>query len=242
MCQYSTPSFPDSTLKITYIPLSYSLPLPLLYFTNMPTMRRLIETALLFGTILASAALSIALTRIPCYATICPEEHFSFETTLHIAVYYGTLAIVGIILLLRTHITSVRSLMGTHLAGRIPLLGRRVTLGGFLVAIWVVGLTGGVTAFWLPTLLQFWETRTDPVNWLSAKIKLTVSSVTGHYADILFGLLLIPTSRFSLVGRAFDLHPSTLLFAHKIISYLFAIATIAHGAAYLVSLERQVLA
>lgn len=198
-----------------------------------------IDTIIVFGIFLASAALSIILTRLPCYSTICPEEFFSVETTVHIAAYYGTLPIVGVILLFRTHSPGIRSLMGFHLVGRVPIVGRSMTIGGMLTCIWVVGLTGGLTALWLPNHLEFWESRTDPLHWLSAKIKLTITGVTGHYADILFGLLLIPTSRFSLVGRAFDLHSSTLLFAHKTVSYLFTIATFAHGGAYLVSCARR---
>lgn len=224
----------------SYLPLHRSL--KYLRKSNVPKtskMARAIDTALLFGIFLASGAFSIVLTRLPCYATMCPEDYFSFETTAHIGIYYATLLIFGVLLLLRTHVSIIRSFMGHHLANRIPVVGRRITIGGLLTCFWLVGLTGGLTAIWLPNHLDFWETRTDPVNWLSAKINLTISGVTAHYADILFGLLLIPTSRFSLVGRAFDLHQSTLLFAHKMVSYLFIIATFAHGGAYLVSRDRK---
>ncbi|PVH95315.1 hypothetical protein DM02DRAFT_720835 [Periconia macrospinosa] len=196
-------------------------------------MIKYLETGVLFGMLSASVGLAFGLTRIRCYATICPEDYFPFQVTIHIAVYYGMLAVLSLILLLRAHIPAVRSVMGAHVANTLPIVRRRVTLGGLLSCAWVVGLAGAATGVWLSKQLKFWGARTGPLNWASAKIELTLTGVTGHYADIMLGLLLLPTSRFSLIGRAFALHQSTLLLAHKIIAYAFILFSIIHGGAYM---------
>jgi len=100
-------------------------------------------------------------------------------------------------------------------------------------------MTLGPTIYWFPTHWDFWGLRTDHLSWLSAKIQLTITGVTGHYADVLLGLLIIPVSRDSLVGQAFSVHHGTLILAHRLISYLFSIAVAAHGITYIVSLQHK---
>ncbi|KAF5651377.1 ferric reductase [Fusarium tjaetaba] len=95
-------------------------------------------------------------------------------------------------------------------------------------------MTFGPTIYWFPTHWDFWGRRLNGLSWVSAKIQLTITGVTGHYADGLLGLLIIPVSRNSLVGQAFSVHRGTLLFAHRIIAYLFSIAVAAHGITYIV--------
>ncbi|KAL1901611.1 hypothetical protein Cpir12675_000301 [Ceratocystis pirilliformis] len=106
-------------------------------------------------------------------------------------------------LLLRASGESLRYLSSTHISPELPILGKRITLGGLILSIWILLITLATTAFWLPAHLDFWEIRTDPLNWTSAKIQLTVTGVAGHCADILLGLLIIPISRNSL-AYAFD--------------------------------------
>lgn len=194
------------------------------------------RAAAIFILLAVSAGLVIGLTFAPCYATLCPEDYFPLETRLHLTTFYGLLAISACVLLARASSESVRSLSGTHVSPKLPILGKRITLGGLALSVWIVVATLATTGFWLPAQLDFWAERTDPLDWTSAKIRLTVTSVTGHYADILLGLLIVPVSRNSLVGRVFELHHSTLLYAHKLVAYLFLVATMAHGGAYAVSL------
>ncbi|KAL2889227.1 Ferric reductase [Ceratocystis lukuohia] len=186
-----------------------------------------------FVLLAAFAGLCIGLTFVPCYATLCSEDYFPRETRLHLATFYGLLTVTACMLLFRTSGESLRYLSSTHISPELPILGKRITLGGFIVSLWILLITLGTTAFWLPAHLDFWAIRTDPLNWTSAKIQLTVTGVTGHYADIMLGLLIIPISRNSLVGRAFGLHQSTLVYAHKFIAYMFMIASLAHGGAYI---------
>ncbi|RKL48193.1 hypothetical protein BFJ70_g2549 [Fusarium oxysporum] len=116
----------------------------------------------------------------------------------------------------------------------LPLAGNRFTLGETFMTIWILIMTFGPTIYWFPTHWDFWGLRTDHLSWLSAKIQLTITGVTGHYADVLLGLLIIPVSRNSLVGQAFSVHHGTLILGHRLISYLFSIAVAAHGITYIV--------
>ncbi|KAG4283258.1 hypothetical protein FPRO06_09931 [Fusarium proliferatum] len=197
-------------------------------------MSRLVEIATLSLILGSSAAASIVLTFFPCYATLCSEEYFPFETRVHLITYYGFLILTTFFFVLRQYSQTARSLSGFHLFHQLPLLGKRITLGGLLFFVWILAVVGAPTALWLPAQDQFWGLRADPLNWSSAKLLLTITGVTGHYAGILLGLLIIPVSRNSLVGHAFSIHQSSLLFAHKMISYLFAVGATAHGVSYIV--------
>jgi hypothetical protein len=179
---------------------------------------------------------SLGLTYAPCYATVCSEDFLPKETRIHLGTFYFMLAIAGIVLGLRSTFPSIHTLTSFSTPFKIPIFSKRITVGGFLASFWIIGSTLATTAIWLPALLEYWALRTDPLNWTIAKNLLTVTGVTGHYADFFMALLIIPVSRNSLVGRTFGLHHSTLLFAHKAISYLFVAAVTAHGASYIVSM------
>ncbi|KAM5343832.1 hypothetical protein ACJ41O_012369 [Fusarium nematophilum] len=157
------------------------------------------------------------------------------ETRLHLATFYALLAVASVMLWLRASSGAVRSLSGTYISPELPILGKRITVGGLAISVWIVGVTLATAGYWIPAQLSFWGSRTAPLSWDSAKIRLTVTGVLGHYADILLGLLVIPVSRNSLMGQVFGLHRGILLSAHKFIAYLFLGATLAHGVAYAVS-------
>ncbi|ENH70280.1 hypothetical protein FOC1_g10012187 [Fusarium oxysporum f. sp. cubense race 1] len=197
-------------------------------------MRKLLQTTTLIVTTLASAAVSLVMMHFSCYATVCPEDYFSYETRLHVIIYYGFLSLTLCLLAIRYYSPAVRSFTNMQPLAGVPLVGSCLTLGEALMCIWILIMTLGPTIYWFPTHWDFWGLRTDHLSWLSAKIQLTITGVTGHYADVLLGLLIIPVSRNSLVGQAFSVHHGTLLLAHRLISYLFSIAVAAHGITYIV--------
>lgn len=183
-----------------------------------------------------SAGFTIGLTYAPCFATLCSEEFFPYATRIHIAAYYAMVASIGLVLLLRAYVPLVHTISSTYIVRReLPILRKRISLGGLTLSVWIVGLTVATTAFWIDPEHSFWSIRADPLQWTDAAIRLTVTGIIGHHCDILLGLLIIPVSRNSLLGRAFALHQSTLLYAHKLIAYLLVVAVIAHGGAYYVS-------
>ncbi|RSL53161.1 hypothetical protein CEP54_010557 [Fusarium duplospermum] len=195
-------------------------------------MSRLIPTLAVFLVPVMLGAATIGLTYAPCYATVCPEDYLAEETKYHLAIFYGMLMVLSFALYLRSSSRSLLALSSHRSPAELPLLRKYVTVGGIATTIFIIAGTLATTALWWPALWKYWGERTDPLGWDSAKIRLTVTGVTGHYADILLGLLIIPVSRNNLVGRAFKLHQSTLLFAHKVVGYLFLLVVIAHGVAY----------
>lgn len=199
--------------------------------------RIFLQTVVLIATVLASAAASLVMMHFSCYATMCSEEYFSYETRLHVIIYYGFLSLTLCLFSLHACSYAFRSFTGFQLLANVPILGERLTLGGFLLCIWISIIAFGPIIYWFPTQWEFWGDRADPLDWMSAKIQLTITGVSGHSADVLLGLLIIPVSRNSLVGQAFSLHHSTLILAHRLVSYLFSIAVAAHGITYIVSYQ-----
>lgn len=191
--------------------------------------------------VIACAGLAIGLTYAPCYSSYCSEEFYPFATRLHIATFYALLASIGLGLLLRAHSPCCRAISEYSLTKReVPILDKRISIGGLLYAFWIVIITLVTTAFWLTPLEDFWAGRTDPFDWTQAQIRLVVTSIIAHHADIILGLLIIPVSRNSILGRAFALHQSTLLYAHKLTAYLLLVAAVAHGAAAFVCIRETV--
>ena len=182
-----------------------------------------------------SAGFTIGLTYAPCFASMCTEDFFPYVTRVHIAAYYAILASVGLVLTLRAYVPWVHSVSTTYLTkSEVPVLRKRISIGGLTISFWIVTLTLATTAFWISAELKFWAIRTDVLHWPDAQVRLLVTGIIGHHADILLGLLIIPVSRNSILGRAFSLHQSTLLYAHKLLAYLTLVAVAAHGAAYYV--------
>lgn len=204
-------------------------------------MKRPFQIFALLTILTLSAGLTIGLTFAPCYASLCSESYLPYETRLHIITFYSMLASIGCLLFVRATSKKAREASQFYLIQHeVPILGKRFSLGGVALSLWLVGLTLATTGFWAGPLQQYWAMRTDPLDWATAKIRLTVTGIIGHHADLLLGLIIVPVSRNSLLGQAFELHQSTLLYAHKLIAYLLFVATFAHGAAYYVSDETSI--
>ncbi|KAF4823391.1 putative ferric reduction oxidase 1 [Colletotrichum siamense] len=193
---------------------------------------RTARVILLIVLLIIFGGAATGLTFAPCYATLCPEDFFAFESRIHIAIFYGMLGVVSLLLLLGSSFRAVERCGNLTLISSLPLIHKRLTLGGLIVVIWIACVTMATTAMWLSAHWQYWGERTDPLNWMSAKIALTVTGVTGHYADILLGLSIVPVSRNSLLGHAFGVHQSILLYAHKLATYMCTLAVLAHGVGY----------
>ena len=191
---------------------------------------------LLILLLVTCAGFTIGLTYAPCFASLCSEEFFGYSTRVHIAGFYSLLASIGCFLFLRANSPWWHSISTTYLTRReVPVLQKRISVGGLALAAWIIGITVATTGFWVTPELDFWALRTDALDWADAQIRLAVTGVIGHHCDILLGLVLIPVSRNSILGRVFELHQSTLLYAHKLLAYLFLLVATAHGAATYVS-------
>lgn len=199
------------------------------------TMKRPYQILALLVTLIVSAGPTLGLTYAPCYASLCSESYLPYETRIHVITFYSMLASTGCLIFLRATSNKARQASQFYLIQHeVPILRKRISLGGAAVSVWLVGLILATTGFWVQPLLEYWAIRTVPLDWATAKIRLAVTGVIGHHADLLLGLVIIPVSRNSLLGQAFELHQSTLLYAHRLIAYLLFVAALAHGAAYYV--------
>ncbi|KAH6893524.1 ferric reductase like transmembrane component-domain-containing protein [Thelonectria olida] len=189
------------------------------------------STAMRFLPALAVFFIPIALYALTIGLTYA-EDYLPQETRYHLAIFYGMLILLSFALFLRLSSRYLYILSDHQSSTGVPLLRKYVAVGGAATTVLITAITLATTALWLPAHLKYWGDRADSIGWTSTKIRLTVTGVTGHYADILLGILIIPVSRNNLVGRAFRLQQSTLLFAHKVVAYLFFMAVLAHGVAY----------
>lgn len=199
-------------------------------------MRASSTTLFLCAVLIVSWALTLGLTWAPCYAQVCPEQYHPLATRMHIVTYYGLLASVIFFSFIRACSHRIRSLSQELLTRReVPVLKRRISVGGLLFSVWLLSVVFATTAFWIKPLIDYWTAKCQPTGWANAISRLVLTGIFAHHADILLGLLLIPVGRNSLLGRAFHLQQHTLLYAHKLIAYLTVLAVLAHAVTYYVS-------
>lgn len=194
-------------------------------------------TLTLFALLIVCWAFTLGLTWASCYAQVCPERYHPLATRMHIVAYYALLASILFALLFRASSRTARHLSQRKLTTcELPLLRKRITVGGLTLACWITGVVFATTAFWAQPLIDYWTAKCAPIDWLSEVPKLVVTGVFAHHADIALGLLLLPIGRNSLLGRAFLLHQHTLLYAHKLLAYFMVLMAFLHGASHYVSL------
>ena len=187
--------------------------------------------------LLSCAGLSVGLTFAPCYSSLCVEQYFPYQTRIHIALYYSLLAGICLFLATRVLFRPFRNLSEWHLSNKIvPFSGRRLSLGGLLLFVWVAGLTFGCIGYWYPAENAYWTARGALVDWTEYMYRVIWTGVTGHWCDIWIGLVVMPVGRNSILGRVFHLHTSTLLFAHKLLAYGLCVGALIHGLLYYVSI------
>jgi len=131
----------------------------------------------------------------------------------------------------------VYSLVNTALFDRpFPIVGKRLSAGGLLLIILVSIASFGSIAYWFPAQYSWWHARGVLVNWTPSLLsRIAWTGITGHWCDIWIGLVMLPVGRNSVIGQAFQLHTSTLLFAHKLLAYSFFVGILLHGVLYYVS-------
>ena len=187
------------------------------------------------------AALTIGLTFAPCYSSLRVENLNPDQTRIHIGVYYALLASVGLFLAAKVYLKPVQRFSDTYVWDRvIPVLGKRVSLGGLLLFLWISAATFASVAYWLPAQHRWWYARGTLVDWTPSSLSRAAwTGITGHWCDIWIGLVMIPVGRNSIVGRAFHLHTSTLLFAHKLLAYALFLGSLVHGITYYVRVSLQ---
>lgn len=178
--------------------------------------------------LLSCAGLTIGLAYAPCYSSYCVEYFFPYHTRIHIALFYSLLAVIGLSLTARTWSLPIQRLSQWHFSEKhVPLAGKPLSVGAFVLGFLIVGATFGSTGYWYEAQQQFWFDRGATVDWTEHMFRLAWCGITGHWCDIWAGLVVIPVGRNSILGRTFNIHTSTLLLVHKLLAYgLFAFAII----------------
>ena len=192
--------------------------------------------------LLSCAGLTIGLTYAPCYSSYCVEYFFPYSTRVHIALFYSLLAVIGLSLTARTWSLPIQRLSQWHVSEKhVPLAGKPLSVGAFILGFLIVGATFGSTGYWYEVQQKFWFDRGAIVDWTDYMFRLAWCSITGHWCDIWAGLVVIPVGRNSILGRTFNIHTSTLLLVHKLLAYGLFVFAIIHGLFFFVSYWPQSL-
>jgi ferric-chelate reductase len=185
--------------------------------------------------LIVCSGFTIGLTFAPCHSSICVEHWFPSQARAHIAVFYGGIGIAAVCSAGWSKSRVIRSFSDRYLFDKpLPLIGIRFSLGGTLLSAWILAFTLATTAFWLPAEHAFWYGKGFEVDWTRYMFRVTWAGVTGHWCDILFGLVFLPVGRNSLISNAFGIQGSTLLVAHKLLAYTLCAFGLIHGLLYYV--------
>lgn len=72
--------------------------------------------------VVASLALTLGLTWLPCYSVLCVEENFPVQVRTHVVYYYICLALTVFFLILRKNVAKIHTLSGTISLNKIVTL------------------------------------------------------------------------------------------------------------------------
>ncbi|KAL8940817.1 MAG: hypothetical protein Q9216_002606 [Gyalolechia sp. 2 TL-2023] len=123
--------------------------------------------------------------------------------------------------------------MQRHLIrGQLTLLGKSVTLSGLLVVVWVLSLYGIITGIWWLRLQHYFAKRGQQGGITRGTGALAAIALTGHYADVTMGMVLLPVARHSALASFFRLSPSTTFAFHMVQAYLLFALVLIHGSIY----------
>jgi ferric-chelate reductase len=178
---------------------------------------------------------TIGLTFAPCHSSICVERWFPSQARFHIAVFYGGIGIAATFLAAWSRSKATRSVSDYYLTKvLLPLVGLYLSVGGTLLSAWILAFTMASTTYWFPAEHVFWHAKGIEAEWTQFMFRVTWAGVTGHYCDILSGLVFLPVGRNSLISNAFGVQASALLLAHKLLAYTLCAISLIHGLLYYV--------
>ena len=148
---------------------------------------RAAEYLILPVLLLFSIAFVIGITYAPCFSGLCVEEFYPFEARIHIAFFYASLAVTAIALTLRAQNAGVRRLSETLIWRReISIVGKRVSVGGLAMVVWIITIGHLSTVFWYVPQTDFYSPRADAVKWSKEVVHLVVVGFTGMFEEWLY--------------------------------------------------------
>ena len=190
----------------------------------------------LTGSLIATFGLSIALTfrsNHHCYAGVCGEWLFPLQARLHVVVWYCWISTSVTLLALRAFHPSLRAILQRQiLRKQLPVLGKSITFSGALVILWVLSLYGIITGIWWLRLQEYFIKRGQEGGLTARNNRVAAVALTGHYADVTMGMVLLPVARNSALSSFFRLSASTTFAFHMVQAYVLFGLILIHGLLY----------
>lgn len=129
---------------------------------------------------------------------------------------------------------AVRKILQTPIYSRpLPLLGKRLTISGFLITLWIASLYGIITGIWWLRLSSYFNQRGLSGGISSGNNRLAAIALTGHFCDVTMGMAIIPISRHSALASFFKISVATTLTFHMITAYFLFALVLMHGFLYI---------
>ena len=168
-----------------------------------------------------------------CYAGTCGEWLFPLQARLHVVIWYSWLSISITVLAVRAfHPEMQKALAHSPIKQKLPLLGKQATIGGLLMAAWIIGLYGVVVGVWWIRLRDYFTDRNMAGGIDRGSNRLAAIALSGHLCDITMGMVLLPISRHSALASFFRLSVSTTLTNHVLTAYTLFSLVVIHGLLY----------
>lgn len=190
----------------------------------------------LTGSLIVSFALSIGLTFQSdhhCYDGVCGEVLFPLQTRLHVIIWYCWLSISVTFLALRAFHPSIRRKLQKHIIqGQLPVVGKSFTISGALIVFWILSLYGIIIGVWWLRLEDYFVTRGQAAGISMGTREIAAVALTGHFADVTMGMVLLPVARNSALSSFFRLSASTTFAFHMIQAYVLFALVLTHGLTY----------
>ena len=77
------------------------------------------------------------------------------------------------------------------------MVGKSLTFSGVLIAVWILTLYGIITGIWWIRLQDYFVDRGQQGGVIGGNHALAAIALTGHYADVTMGMVLLPVSRYA---------------------------------------------
>ena len=169
-----------------------------------------------------------------CYAATCGESLFPLQARLHVIIWYLWLSVSVTVLAVRAFHPEMQKALARPLTKyKLPLLGRHISIGGFVMGLWIISLYGIVIGVWWIRLRDYFNYRDNIAGIYHGGDRLAAIAMTGHVCDITMGMVLLPISRHSALASFFKLSISTTLTNHILTAYTLFILVIIHGLLYI---------
>ena len=190
----------------------------------------------LAGSLVLTFSLSIGLTfrsNHYCFAGTCGEWLFPLQARLHVIVWYFWISISVTFLAVRAFHPQMQKVLDQPIRRtKLPLIGKRLTIGGTLMILWIVALYGIAVGIWWVRLREYFVDRGYEGGITVGGRRLAAVALTGHLCDITMGMVLIPISRHSALASFFKLSVATTLTNHMLTAYTLFTLVLIHAFVY----------